>query len=50
MPAELVAKSWKRLTFTTEISRPPLEDFVKQAQAAGFMRGAPDLKRLIEIP
>ena len=50
IPAELVAKSWKRLTFTTEISRPPLEDFVKQAQSAGFMRGAPDLKRLIEIP
>jgi NitT/TauT family transport system substrate-binding protein len=50
MPAELVAKSWKRLTFSTEISRPPLEDFVKQAQAAGFMRGAPDLKQLIEIP
>ena len=50
MPMELVVKSWKRLTFTTEISRPPLEDFVKQAQAAGFMRGAPDLKQLIEIP
>ena len=50
MPAELVVKSWKRLTFTTEISRAPLEDFVKQAQAAGFMKGAPDLKRLIEIP
>jgi len=50
IPAELVAKSWKRLTFSTEISRPPLEDFVKQAQSAGFMRGAPDLKRLIEIP
>jgi NitT/TauT family transport system substrate-binding protein len=50
MPMELVVKSWKRLSFSTEISRPPLEDFVKQAQAAGFMRGAPDLKRLIEIP
>jgi NitT/TauT family transport system substrate-binding protein len=50
VPAALVVKSWKRLTFSTEISRPPLEDFVKQAQSAGFMRGAPDLKRLIELP
>jgi len=50
IPAELVAKSWKRLTFTTEISRPPLEQFVLDAQAAGFLRGSPDLKRLIEIP
>jgi NitT/TauT family transport system substrate-binding protein len=50
IPAALVAQAWKRLTFSTEISRPPLEDFVKQAQSAGFMRGAPDLKRLIEIP
>jgi NitT/TauT family transport system substrate-binding protein len=50
IPAELVAKSWNRLTFTTEISRPPLEQFVRDAQAAGFLRGSPDLKRLIEIP
>jgi NitT/TauT family transport system substrate-binding protein len=50
MPAELVAKSWKRLTFSTEISRPPLEQFVRDAQAAGFLRGTPDLKQLIEIP
>ena len=50
IPAALVAKAWKRLTFSTEISRPPLEQFVRDAQSAGFMRGSPDLKRLIEIP
>jgi NitT/TauT family transport system substrate-binding protein len=50
IPAELVEHSWKRLTFSTEISRPPLEQFVRDAQAAGFLRGTPDLKRLIEIP
>jgi NitT/TauT family transport system substrate-binding protein len=50
MPAELILSSWKRLTFTTEITLPPLEQFVKDAQAAGFMRGSPDLKRLIEQP
>ena len=50
IPAVLVEKAWKRLTFSTEISRPPLEQFVRDAQSAGFMRGTPDLKRLIEIP
>lgn len=50
IPAELIASSWKRLTLTTDIALPPLEQFVKDAQAAGFMRGSPDLKRLIEKP
>ncbi len=50
IPAALIARSWKRLRFTTEISRESLEKFVKDAQAAGFLRGAPDLKRLVEIP
>ena len=50
MPMELVEQAWRRLTFTTEITRPPLERFVKDARAAGFMRSAPDLKRLIETP
>ena len=50
VPAELVARSWTRLQFTTQISLPPLEKFVRDAQAAGFLRGSPDLKRLIDIP
>jgi NitT/TauT family transport system substrate-binding protein len=50
IPAELIVSSWKRLKFTTEISREPLQEFVDNAQKAGFMRGAPDLKRLIEVP
>ncbi len=50
MPAELVARSWKRMQFTTDISLPPLEQFVADAQRVGFMRGAPDLKRLVEAP
>ncbi len=50
MSPELVAKSWKRLQFTTEISQAPLEQFVGDAQRAGFMRATPDLKRLVEIP
>jgi len=48
--AELIAHSWKRLKFTTEISTEPLKKFVANAQKAGFMRDAPDLGRLVEAP
>ena len=50
IPAELIAQAWQRLDFTTQIAEPALNKFVKDAQAAGFMRGAPDLDRLIERP
>jgi NitT/TauT family transport system substrate-binding protein len=50
MPPELVARSWKRMQFTTDISLPPLEHFVADAQRVGFMRGAPDLKWLVQAP
>ena len=50
IPAELIAQAWQRLDFTTKIAEPALSKFVKDAQAAGFMRGAPDLGRLIERP
>jgi NitT/TauT family transport system substrate-binding protein len=50
IPAELIARSWKRLRFTTEISRQPLEKFIADAQAAGFLKSAPDLHRLVEVP
>ena len=50
IPAELIAQAWRRLDFTTQIAVPALNKFVKDAQAAGFMRGAPDLGRLIEQP
>ena len=50
IPSELIAQAWHRLDFTTRISAQSLLKFVKDAQAAGFMRGAPDFGRLIEIP
>jgi NitT/TauT family transport system substrate-binding protein len=50
IPADLIARSWKRLQFTDAISLPPLEKFVASAKAAGFLKGAPDLKRLVEKP
>jgi NitT/TauT family transport system substrate-binding protein len=45
---DLVRRSWKRLTFTSEISRDPLERFVEAARDAGFIRETVDLSRLVQ--
>lgn len=45
---ELIAHAWKRIVLTNEISRGSLETFVANARAAGFLRDAPDLARLID--
>ena len=50
IPAELIAQTWQRMEFTTHISELSLLRFVKNAQAAGFLHGAPDLGRLIQLP
>jgi NitT/TauT family transport system substrate-binding protein len=47
---ELVERAWKRIVLTGTVSRTSLETFMAAAQAAGFLRGAPDLARLIEKP
>jgi NitT/TauT family transport system substrate-binding protein len=45
---ELIARAWKRIGLTSEIRREALDKFVANAKAAGFLRDAPDLTRLIE--
>jgi NitT/TauT family transport system substrate-binding protein len=45
---ELIAHAWKRIVLTNEISRESLDKFVANAKAAGFLRDAPDLARLID--
>ena len=50
MSAELIGKAWPRLTFTAEIKREDLAAAVAEAQSVGFLKGAPDLARLVEIP
>ncbi|MBV8417132.1 MAG: ABC transporter substrate-binding protein, partial [Verrucomicrobia bacterium] len=50
MPAELIARAWKRITFTSEIPRASVQTFVVNSQKAGFMRTVPDLSRLFETP
>ncbi len=46
---ELVERAWKRIVLTNDVTRAQLDKFVASAQAVGFLRGAPDLARLIEI-
>jgi len=46
--SELIAHAWKRILFTNEVRREAVEKFVAKAKAAGFLRDAPDLSRLID--
>jgi len=48
--AELTARAWQRMTLTDETSLPAFQHMLSSAQQAGFLRGAPDLSRLIEPP
>jgi NitT/TauT family transport system substrate-binding protein len=50
MKAELVARAWSRIVLTHTVSREVLERYVANAKAAGFLRSATDLSRLIERP
>ena len=50
MSAELIAHAWKRIIFTSEIPRGSVETFVVNSQKAGFMKTAPDMSRLFEMP
>jgi len=45
---DLIARAWKRITLTTDISADEFRHFFANAQQAGFLRAAPDLSRLIE--
>ena len=45
-----IARSWRRIVQTHEVSREAMDKLVAGAQAVGFLRGVPDLARLIEKP
>lgn len=47
---ELADRSWSRLEFTSEIAPGPIEALVAEAQSVGFLKGATDLSRLVQIP
>jgi NitT/TauT family transport system substrate-binding protein len=46
--AELIAQAWKRIMLRPDVSIEEFQQFVSNAQRAGFMRTTPDLARLIE--
>ncbi|GEO15199.1 ABC transporter substrate-binding protein [Microvirga aerophila] len=50
MAPELVARAWARMAVTSDTSLQAFQAFVTSAQQVGFLRGTPDLDRLIEAP
>jgi len=47
---EIIEKAWSRLTFQNQIALAPIQTLVAEAQSVGFLKGASDLSKLIEIP
>ena len=47
---DLIAAAWKRIELTNEVSLESLNTFVQNAQKAGFLRNAPDLRPLLQTP
>lgn len=47
---ELIGRALSRITLTSDISGKALSEFMTSAQSVGFLRGAPDLSRLVEKP
>src|SRR5581483_1709351 len=50
MGPRLIEHSWNRIVLTGDVSADELKRFVSSAQSAGFLRGAPDMQRLVETP
>ncbi len=48
LPPEVVTRAWGRMAITTDVSPAALQTYVSNAQQVGFLRGTPDLARLIE--
>jgi NitT/TauT family transport system substrate-binding protein len=50
MSLDLVSRAWSRMTLTADTSLSAFQALVSSAQQVGFLRGTPDLSRLIEVP
>ena len=48
--AELMARALARMSLTSDVSLEALKSFVAARRRSGFLRGAPDLSRLVEKP
>ena len=49
-PPDAVAQAWKRILFTSEISRQLIGKSVQDGKDAGFLKGSTDTSKLIENP
>ena len=47
---EAVAQAWRRIKFTTEVSKSLVEKAVNDGKEAGFLKGSTDTSKLIETP
>jgi sulfonate transport system substrate-binding protein len=47
---ELIAKAWRRIVVTGDVTIESLKKFVLSAQSVGFLRGAPDISQLVANP
>ena len=47
---EAAAQAWKRIKFTTDVSRDLLAKAVQDGKDAGFYKGSTDTSKLIENP
>lgn len=45
---DLIAQSWKRIVFTSEIPRASVESFMQNSVKTGFIKSPPDLSKLFE--
>jgi NitT/TauT family transport system substrate-binding protein len=50
MPPELVARAWSRMAIVPDVTPAAFQAFMTSAQQVGFLRGAPDLSRLVVTP
>jgi NitT/TauT family transport system substrate-binding protein len=47
---ELVARAWRRMTITADVAPGAFEEWLVNAQRAGFLRNQPDLARFVATP
>ncbi len=47
---DAVAQAWKRIQFTSEVSRDLVAKSVQDGKDAGFLKGSTDTSKLIEVP
>jgi hypothetical protein len=47
---DAVAQAWKRIQFTSDVSRDLIAKAIQDGKDAGFLKGSTDTSKLIETP